>query len=247
MASQPLPPSETLGTPPKRPQFLGIRERQRKVVDGRTSPIGRGDGSTASAGMTTRPAPERMRYGVVVLRVNVSVLLYVPVRSGSLAAIDCLNVIGTDSLEVGAVHVLIVPRPCSGDASAKRAVDQVAGGGRVLGSATLSVASPAVEMTVAVVLAVYVLGDAGRERAERAPARPSSGRASPGRCRRPCRACRSGRAPGDLTADVLPLKSVRDPLERRARARGPAASGSSRGRFGFHSVEAVVGVEPSVV
>ena len=51
---------------------------------------------------------------MVVLRVNVSVLLYVPVRSGSLAAIDCLNVIGTDSLEVGAVQVLIVPRPWSG-------------------------------------------------------------------------------------------------------------------------------------
>ena len=42
-----------------------------------------------------------------MLRVNVSVLLYVPVRSGSLAAIACLNVIGTDSLEVGAVHVLM--------------------------------------------------------------------------------------------------------------------------------------------
>ena len=58
--------------------------------------------------------PTGFAYGVVVLRVNVSVLLYVPVRSGSLAAIDCLNVIGTDSLEVGAVHVLSVPRPCSG-------------------------------------------------------------------------------------------------------------------------------------
>ena len=42
-----------------------------------------------------------------MLRVNVSVLLYVPVRSGSLAAMDCVNVTGTDSLEVGAVHVLI--------------------------------------------------------------------------------------------------------------------------------------------
>ena len=53
-----------------------------------------------------------------MLRVNVSVLLYVPVRSGSLARIACLNVIGTDSLEVGAVHVFSVPRPWSGCVSA---------------------------------------------------------------------------------------------------------------------------------
>ena len=33
---------------------------------------------------------------------NVSVLLYVPVRSGSLAPIDCLNSIGVGSLETGA-------------------------------------------------------------------------------------------------------------------------------------------------
>ena len=58
--------------------------------------------------------PVGLPYGVVVLRVNVSVLLYVPVRSGSLAAIACVNVTATDSLEVGAVHVLIVPRPPSG-------------------------------------------------------------------------------------------------------------------------------------
>ena len=50
----------------------------------------------------------------------------------------------------------------------------------------------------------------------------------------------------DWTADVLPLKStaihfsvVLAPIW--------TGSGSSRGRFGFHSVEAVVGVEPSVV
>ena len=73
-------------------------------------------------------------------RVNVSVLLYVPVRSGSLARMACLNVIGTDSLEVGAVHVLSVPRPCSGWVRAKVPLTSlpvlVA-----LGSATLSVAS----------------------------------------------------------------------------------------------------------
>ena len=106
-----------------------------------------------------------MSYGVVVLRVNVSVLLYVPVRSGSLAAIDCLNVIGTDSLEVGAVHVLMTPRPCSGEARANVPLTRWPVPIE-LGSATLSVASPAVEMTVAVVPAVYVLGHARRERAE---------------------------------------------------------------------------------
>ncbi len=90
----------------------------------------------------------------MVLRVNVSVLLYVPVRSGSLAAIDCLNVTGTTSLEVGAAHVLTTPRPCSGVVRAKAPLTRrpVA---LVLGSATLSVASPAVEMTVACVDAVY--------------------------------------------------------------------------------------------
>src|SRR3954447_13674363 len=101
-------------------------------------------------GAGTRPAPIAVRYGVVVLRVNVSVLLYVPVRSGSLAAIDCLNVIGTGSLEVGADQVLMTPRPCSGVARANVPLTSlpvlVA-----LGSATDRVASPAVETTVAVV------------------------------------------------------------------------------------------------
>ena len=89
----------------------------------------------------------------MVLRVNVSVLLYVPVRRGSLAAMACVNVTGTDSLEVGAAHVLMTPRPPSGLASENVPLTRwpVAVG---LGSATLSVASPAVEITVAVVEAV---------------------------------------------------------------------------------------------
>ena len=41
-------------------------------------------------------------YGLVVLSVNVSVLLYVPVRSGSLAPMACLKPIGTTSLDTGA-------------------------------------------------------------------------------------------------------------------------------------------------
>src|SRR4029079_12851568 len=101
---------------------------------------------------TTRQAPERPvgigatggvgnprwapPHGVVVLRVNVSVLLYVPVRSGSLAAIDCLKVTGTDSLEVGADHFLIMPRPCNGVARANVPLTRRPGA-VVLGSATL--------------------------------------------------------------------------------------------------------------
>ena len=87
-------------------------------------------------------------------------------RSGSLAAIDCRKSIVSASLETGAVYVTSVSgalpsaanapvfaRACSGCASAKRAVDEPARGVG-LGSETLSVASPAVLMTFAVVLAV---------------------------------------------------------------------------------------------
>ena len=48
-----------------------------------------------------RPRQHRAAYGVVVERVNVSVLLYVPVRSASLAAIDCRNCSVTASLLIG--------------------------------------------------------------------------------------------------------------------------------------------------
>src|SRR5689334_20314636 len=46
--------------------------------------------------------------GVVVLSVNVSVLLYEPVRSASLAPMCCLRLTATASLEVGAVQLLSV-------------------------------------------------------------------------------------------------------------------------------------------
>ena len=46
-------------------------------------------------------APERS-YGEVVLSVNVSVLLYAPVRSASLAPMSWLNAIAAASLETGA-------------------------------------------------------------------------------------------------------------------------------------------------
>ena len=45
-----------------------------------------------------------MPYGVVVLSVKVSVLQYVPVRNGSVASMSCVKLIGTDSLEAGAVQ-----------------------------------------------------------------------------------------------------------------------------------------------
>ena len=48
------------------------------------------------------------RYGVVVLSVNVSVLLYAPVRSASLAPIDCLKSTVRTSLDAGPVHVTTV-------------------------------------------------------------------------------------------------------------------------------------------
>ena len=87
---------------------------------------------------------------------NVSVLLYVPVRSGSLAAIDCLKVTGTDSLEVGADHVLIMPRPCNGVARANVPLTRRPGA-VVLGSATLSVADPSPTNTGKLVNGTFVL------------------------------------------------------------------------------------------
>ena len=50
----------------------------------------------------------------------------------------------------------------------------------------------------------------------------------------------------DFTADVLPLKSWAIHLSV-APAGSTTGSGSARARGGLYSVEAVVGVEPSVV
>jgi hypothetical protein len=50
----------------------------------------------------------------------------------------------------------------------------------------------------------------------------------------------------DLTSDVLPLKSCAIHLSV-VPAGSWSGSGSARARVDFHSVEAVVGVEPSVV
>ena len=64
-----------------------------------------------------RRAAFQLLYGVVVDNVNVSVLLYVPVRSGSLALTSCLNAIATLSLETGAVQLALPSTTRSGSAS----------------------------------------------------------------------------------------------------------------------------------
>ena len=79
---------------------------------------------------------------------NVSVLLYVPVRSGSVAPMCCLKEIVTGSLATGASQVVFEKATSSGDGSAN--VPFI----RCPGSETLSVASPALEITLAVVEAV---------------------------------------------------------------------------------------------
>src|SRR4051812_29824270 len=89
-------------------------------------------------------------YGVVVLNVNVNVFEYTPVRSASPAPMSCLNPIVNASLDTAAPHVRGTPRTCSGCGSENAPLV------RWPGSLTLSAASPAVEVTVAVVDASYV-------------------------------------------------------------------------------------------
>src|SRR3954447_19044101 len=126
--------------------------------------------------MRRRRAVRAVRYGVVVLSVKVSVLLYAPVRSASFALICWLNCSATESLETGPLYVsrfsgealdptllYAVPvlaalraRACSACGSENAPLTRwpVA----VLeASATLRSASPAVEMTLAVVADSYVL------------------------------------------------------------------------------------------
>ena len=59
-------------------------------------------GNRVPSGGPRRPAARRRVYGCVVLSVNVSVLLYVPVRSASSALMRWLNCSVTASLEIGA-------------------------------------------------------------------------------------------------------------------------------------------------
>ena len=80
-----------------------------------------------------RRAP--LAYGLVVDSVNVSVLLYVPERSGSLAPMLCENAICTASLDVGPVQRLDgrrqrVPAHQQRLRQRERAVDEAPGGRR---------------------------------------------------------------------------------------------------------------------
>ena len=86
---------------------------------------------------------------MVVLSVNVSVFEYEPVRSGSVRLMSCLNVMSTLSLETGAVHADFENETRSGSARENAPLVRYAGDG-----VTDRAASPAVEMTFAVVVAV---------------------------------------------------------------------------------------------
>ena len=196
-----------------------------------------------------KPGAAGASYGVVVLSVNVSVLLYVPVRSGSLAAIDCLNVTGTASLEVGAVQVLMRARGPRGSGERRereRAVDQLAGVGRArVGDAERRVTGRRDDGGRGGGRCTS-LRDARRERAELRRGAHRQGQRRRRRCRR--------RVPGvsvcpstwRLDRGRVALEVVGDPLQRLSR--GEVQRQRQRaGRGGFHSVEAVVGVEPSVV
>ena len=115
-----------------------------------------------------------------------------------------------------------------------------------LGSATLSSASPADEITFAVVEACTSSSTPGVNApnwaggAERQRQRGRHGAADgAGRARSSPNAC-------DLTAEMLPLKSVAIHFSV-VPGRSSSGSGSARARGGFHSVDAVVGVEPSIV
>ncbi len=66
-------------------------------------------------------------HGVVVESVKVSVLLYTPVRSASVALIACLKAIVTASLDTGPVQADLLKETWSGSGSEKVAVGEAAG------------------------------------------------------------------------------------------------------------------------
>src|SRR3954454_15760615 len=76
----------------------------------------------------------------------------------------CLNEIATASLETGAVHAAFESETWSGSGSANDPLE------RYPGSETLSAASPAVEVTVAVVEAAYSFATPGVNTPKRAGA-----------------------------------------------------------------------------
>jgi hypothetical protein len=83
-----------------------------------------------------------------VASLKVTVIEYAPVRSASVASMCCLNVIVTLSLDTGAAQADFENSTPSADGSENAPFV------RCPGSDTVSVASPAVEMTLASVVAV---------------------------------------------------------------------------------------------
>jgi hypothetical protein len=143
-----------------------IRRTPREATSGARVPV--------SGGRRRRvPNPRTTPYGWVVDSVNVSVLLYVPVRSASLEPMCWPNVIATGSLETGPLYastcVGLDDPPTAAAAEpvpAGLVASAVSGEGSenapltrwpvavLLGSATDSAALPAVEITLAVVAAL---------------------------------------------------------------------------------------------
>src|SRR4051812_19767201 len=96
-----------------------------------------------------RSGPPHPPHGVVVDNVNVNAREYVPVRNGSVDLTSCLNVSVTGSFDTGAVHAAFENSTRSGSGSVNAPLVMWPG------SLTDSAASPAVEITVADVVAVY--------------------------------------------------------------------------------------------
>ena len=183
-----------------------------------------------------------------MLNVNVRVLLYEPVRRASLAPIACLNVTGTFSLDVGPVQVLTTPRPCSGCGIANAPLTSLPVLDE-LGSATVSVASPAVDVTVASVMAEYSLATPGMNGAKEAGA-PSVSVSVAGTLPPtvPVSSSAATSRRWDLTADWLPLTSTANHLTVYAPGvLSVRTSPMERARWLLYVFEFSVGVEPSVV
>ena len=171
--------------------------RARRAVGPERARRARRRGLEKRWGAAPKAAPRRPFYGVVVDSVKVSVLLYVPVRSASLALTGCLKPTLTGSLETGPPYVFSGRRQRRVGAGRRagglqrlgqreRAVDQVAGSGRArVGDRQRRVTGGRDHGRRGG--GEVVLAEARRERRRSSPACPASARAWPGRCRRRCR------------------------------------------------------------
>ena len=218
-------------------------------------------------GLRFRTRHRMTDYGVVVESVKVSALVYVPVRSASLALTSWLNSSVTASLEIGrgvrqqvqrrgrGTDVVERGAGVGGVAGAglerlrqdERAVDQVAGARWSSGRRRSAARHRPSRSRWPWSTPVYVRATPGVNAPNCAGAPSVSDSVAPAPSRRRRRASSTrGSNSSDFTADDVALEVVRDPLQRGAGGRS-SGSGSARARGGFHSVEAVVGVEPSVV